>query len=109
MTHGSDPGYEDQYLSFTRNERFANRWAEKSNTGVVSVGLDTIQNTKIDLSTAEGRIANIGDAGKAAPGSPVHQANKWAKGADEVLVEGKIPNSKIGNGKGADAIKRCRG
>ena len=52
-------------------------------------------NRIIDLSTPEGRIAHLGDAGKEAPDTPVHTANKYAKEAKEVLVEGEVPNSKI--------------
>ena len=67
----------------------------KKRTGVASINLDTIHNTKLDLSTAEGRIAHLGDASKAAKGTDLHKANKWAKGASEVLVEGEIPANKV--------------
>ena len=95
VLHGSKTGYGDQFISFTRDERFANKWASNKRTAVVSVDLDSIQNTKIDLSTAEGRMAHLGDITKAAPGSELHQANQWARGAKEVLVEGEIPCDKI--------------
>ena len=104
MLHGSDDGYADQFISFTRDEKFAERWAVRNNTGVTCVDLDAIHNTKIDLSTAEGRIAHLGDASREAAGSPIHKANKMAKGAREVLVEGEIPNEKIGKGGGSDKI-----
>ena len=50
------------------------------------------------MSTPEGRISHLGDAGKAAPDTPAHKANKFAKIAKEVLVEGEVPNSKIKKG-----------
>ena len=44
------------------------------------------------------RIAHLGDASKAVPGDAVHSANKMAKGAKEVLVEGEVPNKNINKG-----------
>jgi len=108
VLYGSNVGYEDQFISFTRNEKFANRWAIKNNTAVVSVDLDTIQNEIIDLSTAEGRIAHLGNAGIAPQGSDIVKANKFAKGAEEVLIEGKVPNNKIIKGEGISKLN-CRG
>ena len=55
-------------------------------------------NRIIDLSTPEGRIAHLGDASKTVPDTRVHKANKYAKEAKEVLVEGEVPNSKIKKG-----------
>ena len=98
VLHGSDSGYGDQFISFTRDEGFARSWATREGTGVASVDLDAIQNAKIDLSTAEGRMAYLGDVSKAAPGSDIHNANKWARGAKEVLVEGEIPADKVNYG-----------
>ena len=95
VLYGSEEFYGDQYISFTRDEGFARSWAAKKGTGVASIDLDTIHNTKIDLSTAEGRIAHLGDASKAAQGSDLYRANKWARGAKEVLVEGEIPANKV--------------
>lgn len=95
VLNGSTSGYGDQYISFTRDEKFANRWASKSGTSVVSVDLDELHNRKIDLSTPEGRITHLGDASRVPKGHSIHTANKWAKGASEVLVEGGIPGSAI--------------
>lgn len=50
-------------------------WVARKRIGVASVDLDAIQNAKIDLSTAEGRMAHLGDVSKAAPKSDLHQAN----------------------------------
>lgn len=70
------------------------------------IDLDAINNAKFDLSTADGRIAYLGDVTKAKPGSDIHTANRLAKNAKEVLVEGRIPNEKIGKGGGASEIWR---
>ena len=43
-------------------------------------------------------MAYLGDVSKAAPGSDIHNANKWARGAKEVLVEGEIPADKVNYG-----------
>ena len=67
VLHEQTPRYRDQFISFTRDKGFAERWAANSGTSVVSVDLDAIHNAKIDLSTPEGRIAHLGDAGSAAP------------------------------------------
>ncbi len=56
------------------------------------------------MSTAEGRITYLGDASKAAPNTPIHTANKFAKGASEVLVEGEIPYEKIRRGEGSGKL-----
>jgi len=64
-------------------------------------------NRIIDLSTPEGRIAHLGDAGKEAPDTPVHTANKYAKEAKEVLVEGEVPNSKIKKGGSTGKVPCC--
>ncbi len=92
---GSEKTYADQYLSFTRVERFATRWATRNGTGVASIDLDTIQNRIIDLSTSEGRIAYLGDASRVSLDSDIHVANSMARGAKEVLVEGPVSNNKL--------------
>ena len=88
--------------------RFARSWATRKGTGVASVDLDAIQNAKIDLSTAEGRMAHLGDVSKAAPDSKLHKANKWARGAKEVHVEGEIPADKVNYGNNTKKYT-CRG
>ena len=85
---GSEKTYADQYLSFTRDERFATRWATRNRTGVAS----------IDLSTSEGRIAYLGDASRVSPDSDIHIANSMARGAKEVLVEKKIVREPLFSG-----------
>lgn len=94
---GSEAGYGDQYISLTKDRGFAERWARKSGNDVVEIDLDKVHGAKLDLTTADGRKAHLGDVSKAAPGSDLHKVNKWAKGAKELLVEGAIPQAAIAN------------
>ena len=107
VLYGSSDGYGDPFISFTRSERFTKNWTKNNGTAVVSVDLDTIHNPKIDLSTSEGRIAYLGDESKAVPDTPVHTANKFTKGAKEVLVEGEASNSKIKKGGSTGKVPCC--
>ncbi|WP_212002634.1 DUF6531 domain-containing protein [Chitinophaga sp. HK235] len=95
VKNGSDKGYADQYVSYTKERGFAERWARKSGTQVVEVDMDKVNNTKLDLTTAEGRVEHLGDASKAPKGSDLHNVNKWAKGAKELLVEGTTPQEAV--------------
>lgn len=95
VLNGSTDGYADQYISLTKERSFAERWARKSGTEVAEIDLDKLNNSKLDLSTAEGRLEHLGDVSRAAPGSDLHKANKYAKGAKELLVEGTIPNEAV--------------
>jgi len=95
VLNGSTPGYGDQYISLTKDRSFAERWAKKAGTEVAEIDLDKLNNNKLDLSTADGRLQHLGDVSKAAVGSDLHRANKYAKGAKELLVEDTIPNDAV--------------
>ncbi|MBC9930510.1 RHS repeat-associated core domain-containing protein [Chitinophaga qingshengii] len=95
VRYGSDDGYKDQYISLTKERKFAERWARKSGTEVAEIDLDKVNNTKLDLTTPEGRLEHLGDASRAAPGSDIHKANKWAKNAAELLVDGSIEQDAV--------------
>jgi RHS repeat-associated protein len=92
---GSTPGYGDQYTSLTKSKKFAEGWAKRAGTEVAEIDLDLVHNKKLDLTTPEGRKLHLGDASKAAEGSDVWKANKYAKGAKELLVEGTITQGAI--------------
>lgn len=93
--NGSTDGYGDQYISLTKDKGFAERWARQSGTEVVEIDLDKVANKKLDLSTGAGRLEHLGDAGGKGATPELKQANKWAKGAKELLVEGEIDKSAI--------------
>lgn len=95
VLHGSTPGYGDQYTSLTKERKMAENWARRNGMDVAEIDLDKVPNNKLDLSTADGRLQHLGDVSRAAPGTDLHQANKLAKGAKELLVEGKIPQDAI--------------
>ncbi|MEL6852045.1 MAG: hypothetical protein AAFP92_26300, partial [Bacteroidota bacterium] len=59
------------------------------------IDLDKVDNNKLDLSTGEGRIKHLGNAGDARASESLKKANKFAKGADELLVEGEINKNAI--------------
>ncbi|PSL44354.1 RHS repeat-associated protein [Chitinophaga niastensis] len=95
VLNGSTPGYGDQYVSLTKDRSFAERWARKAGTEVGEIDLDKLNNTKLDLSTTEGRLEHLGDVSRAPVGSDLHKANKYAKGAKELLVEGTMANEAV--------------
>lgn len=95
VLNGSTDGYGDQYISLTKDRGLAENWATRSGTDVVEVDLDQVSNRKIDLSTGEGRTSNLGDVTKAPPGSDLHTANRQARGAQELLVEGPIDQKAV--------------
>jgi RHS repeat-associated protein len=95
VLNGSQPGYGDQYVSLTKDRRFAERWARDASTEVGEIDLDKLNNTKLDLSTAEGRLQHLGDVSRAPVGSDLHRANKYARGAKEMLIEGTVPNEAV--------------
>ena len=72
------PLFKSQKTSTTTNRDFASRWNDH---GMVEVDLGKVPSTVDDLTTAAGRTQHLGDASRAPPGSPVHRANKLAKGA----------------------------
>ncbi|MFK7031637.1 hypothetical protein V3471_11065 [Flavobacterium oreochromis] len=94
VLNGSTKGYGDQYVSLTKNRKFAEKWAKNSGTDVVEIDLDKVSNNKLDLSTAEGRKIHLGDVSNN-PTDELRKVNKWAKGAEELLIEGEINNSSI--------------
>jgi RHS repeat-associated protein len=94
VLNGSTDGYADQYVSLTKDRKFAERWAKKSVTDVVEIDLDKVANNKIDLSTADGRKLHLGDVSNN-PTDELRKVNKFAKGAEELLVEGEVNNSAI--------------
>jgi RHS repeat-associated protein len=92
---GSEPGYPGtQYISFTRERPFAERWAARSGTEVVEVDLDELQNMRLDLSTGAGRAEHLGPLTHASSGE-LRRVHKWARGAAEVLLMGSVPHTKI--------------
>ncbi|WMJ75202.1 RHS repeat-associated core domain-containing protein [Cytophagaceae bacterium ABcell3] len=93
VLHGSTDGYNDQYISLTKEKAFAERWARKSGTEVVKIDLDQVPNSKLDLTTSAGRVTHLGNAGLGDP--DIVKANKFAKNAAELLVEGNIPQAAI--------------
>jgi RHS repeat-associated protein len=95
VLNGSTAGYGDQYISLTKDRNFAERWARKAGTEVGEIDLDKLNNTKLDLSTPEGRLQHLGDVSRAPVGSDLHKANKYAKGAKELLVEDTIANDAV--------------
>lgn len=93
---GSDATYPgDQYISVTKDRRLAENWARKSSTEVIEIDLDKVTSPVLDLSTSDGRLAHLGDVSSAAPGSDLHRANKFARGAKEMLVDGQIPGDAV--------------
>jgi len=84
-----------QFISFTRDESFAHRWARQNNTEIISIDLDLIPNNTIDLSTVDGRISNLGDPSGLPRSNPISRANGMAEGASEILIEGSVPMSSI--------------
>jgi RHS repeat-associated protein len=97
VLEGSTEGYGDQYISLTKDRGLAESWARKSGKEVAEIDLDKVANTKLNLTTPEGRIAHLGDASRAPKGSPIWDANKKAKGAKELLVEGSISGDAVIN------------
>lgn len=94
---GSDVDYPgDQYISVTKDRKLAEIWARKSGTEVVEIDLDKITAPVLDLSTGSGRTQHFGEGiSSALEGSDLFRANKFAKGAKEMLVEGEIPNNAV--------------
>ena len=95
VVDGSNPGFASQYISTTRSSRFAERWARKSRTGYVKIDLTRAGSPYLDLSTSSGRTIHLGDASAAPLGSRLHDGNRFARGAQEVLVAGPIPPEAI--------------
>jgi RHS repeat-associated protein len=96
VLNGSTDGYGDQYISLTKERKFAEKWAKKSGTDVVEIDLDKVSNTKLDLNTPEGRKIHLGDVSNN-PTEELRKVNKYAKGAKELLVEGEIDKNAIVN------------
>ncbi|MFW0739434.1 DUF6531 domain-containing protein [Flavobacterium sp. T12S277] len=94
VLNGSTDGYKDQYISLTKDRGFAERWAKKSGTDVVEIDLDKVSNNKVDLNTPEGRKNHLGDVSKN-PTEELRKVNKFAKNANELLVEGEISKNAI--------------
>jgi len=94
VLNGSTDGYKDQYISLTKDRGFAERWAKKSGTDVVEIDLDKVSNNKVDLKTPEGRKNHLGDVSKN-PTEELRKVNKFAKNANELLVEGEISKNAI--------------
>lgn len=63
-------------------------WTSKSKTNVAVIDLDKASNNKIDLTTGEGRKLNLRDASLG--NDTIIKANKYARGAKELLVDGPI-------------------
>lgn len=84
-----------QYTSLTKDKKFAENWARRSGTDVVEIDLDKLSNNKLDLTTGDGRKVHLGDASLGDP--DIVKANKYSKGAKELLVEGTIPNDAVVN------------
>ena len=95
---GSKDEFKSQYISASDSERMANQWGRDK--GVVKIEVAKLDPDSIlDLSTGEGRARHLGNVSAAPPGSPLAQANKWAKGKLEILIIGHVP---------ADAIVEVR-
>ncbi len=96
VLNGSTDGYADQYISLTKERKFAEKWARKSGTEVVEIDLDKVSNNKLNLNTPEGRKIHLGDVINN-PTDELRKVNKYAKGANELLFEGEIDKNAIVN------------
>nr|WP_318580831.1 RHS repeat-associated core domain-containing protein [Flavobacterium columnare] len=94
VLNGSTDGYADQYISLTKERKFAEKWAKKSGTDVVEIDLDKVSNNKLNLNTPEGRKIHLGDVSNN-PTDELRKVNKYAKGASELLVDGEIDKNAI--------------
>ncbi len=96
VLNGSTEGYADQYVSLTKDRKFAESWARKSGNDVVEIDLDKVSNEKIDLSSGAARLKNLGSEVVNSPkGSDGWKVNRWAKSASELLVVGEINNNAV--------------
>ena len=95
VLHGSETGYGDQLVSVTRDRGLAESWARQHGTQVAEIDLDRVSSPVLDLSTGTGRTTHLGDASSALPNSDLFRANKYARGAKEMLVEGEIPREAV--------------
>ena len=96
---GSEPDFESQFISTSdgaKGQGMGNDWARRKQTGVVQIDVSKLDpDSIVDLTTGEGRVRHLGDASRAAAGSELVQANKWAKGKREVLIIGRVPADAI--------------
>ena len=95
VVDGSLSGFRSQFISMTRSARFAQGWGRRGGNGYIAIDLSRVRGNVIDLSSAAGRSRVFGDPSRMIPGSRTHTGNRLSRGAEELLLEGDIPQSAI--------------
>jgi RHS repeat-associated protein len=95
VNFGSEGWYSgDQYVSMTRDQSLAEKWARDSGTDVVEIDMDKSNSNLLDLSTPEGRNQHIfADSG--AKYKDKQRAARLAGMMQEGLAESRIENGAV--------------
>ena len=84
---GSQPGFQSQFISTTKNLGLALEWATKTGGRIAQIDASKVPSNIIDVSTPEG----LAQQGIYSP-SPAYS---FARSSEEVLIDGSVPSDAI--------------